>query len=387
MPLPRLKKVVVYIDQFAFSNIMKTLCPDVQGHERAASEPLWKQLFEILSVVCHLQLVACPDSREHHNESLASPFYKLLKRTYESFSGGDSFSDNESVRIRQICRIADCWLKKEPLTFDFRPESISTGRIHNWGDRIYVTGDGVLPGMVDDLRVTRSRSHKTIEKVFAVWQREKRPFKEVLQAEKASFSRGLIRRYREDVRAKQAIPFRIMRGDMPSLDEIMPSQAETTINSLEFTFQHALQKEQVGPEMRDFFNSGAINEALFNVIAASMFASLAMKAASGQRKVPNQGTVNDVNIVSTLLPYCDAMFVDNPCRALLTDIPKAYALRYPCKVFSPNTGAEFIRYLTDIRDSVSAQHLAFVEQVYGPDPLRPPQTIYGVNGGPRDGAI
>ena len=381
MALPKLKKKIIYVDQFAFSNIMKMLCPDVQGHERAASEPFWKELFEILAVVCHLQLVACPDSREHHHESLTSPFYKLLKRTYESFSGGDSFADNETVRIRQIARIARCWLHNERLTFDFDPESISTGRLHDWNRRIYVTVDGVLPGMVDDLRATRRGVHKSLAEVFADWQRDNNSFGEVFKAEKASYGQGLVRLYAEDCRKRAAMPFRIMRGDMPSLDEVMPSQAENIIMNLESIFrqEQQLDNAQAQSKLVEFFRSGLINETPINIIGASMFASLSRKAASGQKKVPNQGTMNDVNIVSALLPYCDAMFMDNPCRALLKDIPRDYALPYPCKVFSPNTGAAFIQYLTEIRDSVSAEHLKLVEQVYGPDPLKPPTSIYGVN--------
>ncbi|MGC1637747.1 MAG: hypothetical protein WA744_20000, partial [Candidatus Acidiferrales bacterium] len=115
--MPSIRKKIVYIDQSAFSNIMKVLSPSEKGHERAASEPFWTELFEILSVVCHLQLVACPDSREHQHESLASPFYKALKRTYEHFSGGTSFEDYESVKIHQVGRIARCWVKGEPVAF------------------------------------------------------------------------------------------------------------------------------------------------------------------------------------------------------------------------------------------------------------------------------
>lgn len=53
--LPEIKKQIVYIDQFAFSNIMKFLSPKVKGHERAVAEPFWKELFEtlVLSVTCN----------------------------------------------------------------------------------------------------------------------------------------------------------------------------------------------------------------------------------------------------------------------------------------------------------------------------------------------
>lgn len=134
--LPAIKKKVVYVDQSAFSNIMKALNPEVRGHERATAEPFWQELFEALGVVCHLQLVACPDYREHQHESLTSPFYKTLKHTYEHFSGGVSFHDAETIRIRQIAILARAWLKNEPPQFDFDAQSISSGRVHKWSGRV-----------------------------------------------------------------------------------------------------------------------------------------------------------------------------------------------------------------------------------------------------------
>lgn len=83
-------------------------------------------------------------------------------------------------------------------------------------------------------------------------------------------------------------------------------------------------------------------------------------------------------MLSSLIPYCDAMFVDNECRALWQDIPRDYKLPYPCVLFSPNKGADFLRYLKEIRDSATVEHLKIVEEIYGPDPLKPPQSIYGV---------
>jgi len=376
--LPEIKKKIVYVDQFAFSNIMKFLSPEVKGHQRVTAEPFWKELFEILGVVCHLQLVACPDSREHQHESLTSPFYKALKHTYEHFSGGVSFHDAETIRIRQIANLAKAWLKDEPINFDFSAESISSGRLHEWSGRIFITVDGVLPGTVDELRARRGKTHLGLQEVFEQWQREKKPFREVFAAEKDAYGRGLIQIYIEERRKRAQMAVMMMRGQMPPLEAVLPSRTENLVTNLQFIFQQEVGKEQGTAKLAEFFKSGAINEAPFNRIGAAMYASLAAKAAAGQKEVPNQGTATDVNIVSTLLPYCDAMFVDNKCRALLQDIPKDYPLSYACKVFSPKTGADFIRYLTEIRDSVTPEHLKLIEEVYGPEPMKPQSGIYGV---------
>jgi hypothetical protein len=376
--LPEIRKKIVYIDQFAFSNIMKFLSPEVKGHERAASEPFWKELFEMLGVVCHLQLVACPDSREHEYESLTSPFYKALKNTYEHFSCGVTFDDAETIRIRQIAVLAKAWLRNESVNFDFEPESICSGRLHDWSGRIFVTVDGVLPGVVDELRTTRSKTHKSLQQIFERWQTEKKSFKEVFAAEKAAYGQSLARTYVDDCRKRDQMVVMMMRGQMPPLNDVLSSRAENLVRNLQFIFEQEVGREHGYAKLAEFFKSGAINEAPFNLIAASMFASLAKKAAAGQKEIPNQGTVTDINNISTLLPYCEPMFVDRGCRALLQDIPRDCSLPYACKVFSPNTCAEFIRYLTEIRDSVTPDHLKLIEEVYGSEPMKPQSGIYGV---------
>ena len=384
--LPEIRKKIVYVDQFAFSNIMKFLSPEVKGHERAAAEPFWKELFEALGVACHLQLIACPDSREHQHESLTSPFYKALKYTYEHFSGGVSFDDAETIRIRQIADLARAWLKNESADFDFEPESISSGRLHEWSGRVFVTVDGVLPGLVDDLRLTRSKTHEGLQEVFEQWQREKKPFKEVFAVEKAAYGQTWAQMYADDCRKRVQMAVMMARGQMPPLNDTLPSPAETLVKSLQFIFQQEVGREQGDAKLGEFFRSDAINEAPINLIGAAMYASLATKAAAGQKEIPNQGTATDIKIVSTLLPYCDAMFVDNKCRALLHDIPRECSLPYDCKVFSLNAGADFIRYLTEIRDSVTPGHLKLIEEVYGPEPMKPQTGIYGVGRDKRGGS-
>jgi hypothetical protein len=238
--------------------------------------------------------------------------------------------------------------------------------------------DGVLPGTVDELRTTRSKTHQGLQEVFEQWQREKKPFKEVFAAEKVAYGRGLVQMYAEDCRKRERMAVMMMRGQMPTLEDVLPSRTENLVTNLQFIFELEVGKEQGRAKLVEFFNSGAINDAPFNLISAAMYASLAAKAAAGQKEIPNQGTATDINIVSTLLPYCDAMFVDNKCRALLEDIPRDCALPYGCNVFSPNTGGDFIRYLTEIRESVAPSHLKLIEEVYGPDPMKPQSGIYGV---------
>jgi len=298
-----------------------------------------------------------------------------MKRTYEHFSGGLSFYAPDDIKRRQIARLTECWLKKVPATFDFDAERVTHGKLHEWGDRIYITVDGVLDGFVDDLRTTRNEVHKGLQEVFEIWQREKKSYKEVFEAEKGAYTQTLVQGYWAQ---QKTINDTLMRGEMPSLNDVLPSQQKIVLMQLQYAFEDAFGKGESPKVMAEFLRTGIMNDAPFNVIGASLFASLSQKAAAGQKRPPNSGTSNDVTMLSTLLPYCDAMFVDNECRALWQDIPRDYKLPYQCALFSQNTGNEFLRYLKDIRDSATPEHLKIVSDIYGPDPLRPPQSIYGV---------
>jgi hypothetical protein len=101
-----------------------------------------------------------------------------------------------------------------------------------------------------------------------------------------------------------------------------------------------------------------------------MFAAMAMRAAQGQKEPPDEGTTTDVETVAHLVPYCDAMFMDNRCRSLLLDVPKDLRPPETPKVFSLNIKAQFLDYLRSIRNGITAEHVAAIREVYGDDHLK-----------------
>jgi hypothetical protein len=376
---------------------MKMLSADAPGHERAKKERLWRDLFESLEVLCRMQLIVCPDSTEHHDESLISPFYEKLKRTYEHFSTGISFTRPSNIGQRQICQAFAAWLKKTKPEFTLDARRVTSGHLHDWRDRIFITTDGIFPGYKEAVQRGRRSVHTGLGELFKRWQLEKKAFGEVFEAEKAGYAEALlsgIKRDREEALKMGAI--------FTNLGHAVPrsvSHYSATLNTpLMLGLQHAAQmqfleqtkvypetieeRERLEDEARsaviEFIHSGAMNETPSNVIAASMYAVLASKAACGQKKPPDEGMATDINVVSALLPYCDAMFVDNICRSLLNDIPRSHALPYSCAVFSSRTSGDFLRYLSDIRKSATQQHTDLLKRVYGPRVTEPPKSIYGV---------
>ena len=80
-----------------------------------------------------------------------------------------------------------------------------------------------------------------------------------------------------------------------------------------------------------------------NHLGALLFAALARRSASGQKRVPNRGTPNDIRFISAYLPYCEAMFVDNEFAQLLSEEPLATAVGdYPTRIFSTRSRNDFL---------------------------------------------
>ena len=107
-----------------------------------------------------------------------------------------------------------------------------------------------------------------------------------------------------------------------------------------------------------------------------LFASMARKAASGQKKPPSRGMFDDTEFISILLPYCDAMFLDKECHTYLNEDPLKLAHNHNTDIFSLNTKDNFMEYLDDIESSASPMHLNEVRNVYGDDWAKPFREMY-----------
>ena len=114
--LPELKEESHYARRFVFSNITKMLSLDGAGHKRAGFGATVAGTVRVLGCSCRMQLSICPDSTEHHDESLMSQLYEELKHTYEHFSTGISFSRSTSIQDMQIVQAFGSWLKMRAET-------------------------------------------------------------------------------------------------------------------------------------------------------------------------------------------------------------------------------------------------------------------------------
>lgn len=375
--LPKLQKKIIYLDQMVISEMMKLLNPKVDPRRKARVKNVWNDVFGKLDRLVKLQLIICPDSSTQLYESLVTPHYQALRRMYEQLSNGISFYDEETVKRFQIIVNFRRWLWDKKAE-DIDIHSILHGDdIDGWQDRLRVSVD--LFGQDQDLpqriRNDRDQTDSYLQEVFKRWQTEKsKTFNDWYEEERSAFGPMILKSYIESIQRFAGA----LRGDVGSRwDHLLPSATVTLVSEIQDELkQKGLLEDQILPKTIEYFNSTSIKEVPYGKISALLFAGMARKAASGKKKPPTRGVVNDVKTIASLSPYCDAMFIDNECRGYLVEEPVKSLLGIRTQFFSQTSLNEFLKYLDEIEANASKSHLQKVNEVYGDDWSKPYVEMY-----------
>jgi len=127
-----------------------------------------------------------------------------------------------------------------------------------------------------------------------------------------------------------------MAGTRPFDPEVfMPSNATATVLGIHRRLRQAgVAEEELWQKIAEFFTSPDLDQVPYLRISCMLFAAFARKQASGQRRPAGGGTLNDVTTIATVLPACDAIYVDNEVAAFLNEEPLRTVLNYGTRVFS-----------------------------------------------------
>lgn len=372
---PHLKKVI-YIDQFAISDMMKAVDAKARAHKRV--DAFWLRLFEALERVCKLQLAVCPSSPIHREESLLSHSFASLERMYEQLSNGVKFQRPDEIEQRQTDTALVAWLDRRQVDYQLDPQRVTYGGLHDWQGPYLVTvamqnADHRVPA----IRQKRARISKSLD----VWFKECRgrvnkTFDHAMSIESDGCRDGLVQAY-DDWVSRQAD---LAIGRIPFTPEnLSPTPAALQVIAiLEVLKRRGMDPGDAKRIVIEFLNSSQFRNTPSNRISTRLFASIAHAAANGQKRPPDDGASNDIRVVSAYMPYCDAMLVDNRVRAMLMSLPKRHVLDYPCRVFSKSNGNEFLAYLQDIERDADPLIMALVRDVYGQEWPKPFLEMYEV---------
>jgi hypothetical protein len=378
-PLPPLSKKVIYLDQMVVSNMTKALHPTAAAGRQI--DPFWRELFERLDVLCKMQLALCPDSETHREESAVWTHPEALRRMYELFSHGVTFYDPATVREAQMMQFLENWLDGHPeRPIEAHRATLIRGAIDSWQERFTISVSGLeAEDWPERLSASRLNAAAALHRLSEQWQHVPNfSFDVVYWHELRAVGQTTIQLHLQAMREAAEV----MAGSRPFEPEaFLPSNATATILGIHHRLrEHGVAEEDLWQKTVEFFTSPHLDQVPYLRISCMLFAAFARKAASGQRRPAGGGTLNDVKTVATVMPACDAIFVDNEVAALLREEPLRSRLDFGTRVFSQRTKDEFIEFLDEIRASASDEHVAAVREVYGDGYLEPFTQLFSMPG-------
>ena len=309
--LPNLNKKIIYLDQFAISEMMKILNPNTKAYHKGNVNKIWLNVFEKIHKLCKMQLIICPDSNFHFDESIVSPFFRSLKRIYELFSYGISFYDSLTIHSKQILEHAECWIENKEYIPNFKISEIVIGDVNSWQDRILVSVDfGNTEFLSEEIRKSREQTHEDFVKLFNYWKEEKdKSFQYFFERESKYYGKFLLESYLFYLQKWQNKE-NLTEQDIKEL--IFPSNNVIIVQQLLTLFEnHGIKKQYLLEKISQYLLTPFFNEIPFIKISSLLLAGLARRAISCQKNPPNKGMANDIFIVATFLPYVDAILIDN----------------------------------------------------------------------------
>jgi len=387
--LPEIKKKIIYLDQFLISNMTKALDKKARSHEKVIAQLFWLEAYKKLDRLKMLNLIVCPDSSFHTDESLLSgdPPYKYLKKVYERLSNGCTFYDHHTILRFQVQEHFENYLNGEfckPLRL--KVENIVHGRLHEWLGRMGISVNlRPYDGQLESVHKERSDLYESMKSVFMRWQQEKqRSFDDWFLEEANAFGKGTIQAHLAFMRRRfefmKTYAEQYMEGKEPEIDlnSVLPPSSSELIQSLLRTLRgQGIQGEDAIKKVIEYLSSKYIADIPSVRISSLLYAGIARKAASGQKEPPNKGTFTDINAIANLLPYCDAIFIDNPMAALLQENPtKLEIAHYSAKVFCLNKKDEFFQYLDSIEGAADLAHMELVHDAYSESWTEPHLSIF-----------
>jgi hypothetical protein len=185
----------------------------------------------------------------------------------------------------------------------------------------------------------------------------------------------MLRGYAERVVAVGSM----MEGLTPFDPEVAlnPSDVQILVTALKRRLdERGMPTEEALSTIGEFLQSDKLRDVPFLRISCGMFAAMAVEASMGQAPRPDQGMITDVNVISTLLPYCDAMFIDNRARRYLEIAREQVPLDHTTLVFSESSRDDLLQWLDELEASVTPAHRELIEHVYGEGWLEPYTDIF-----------
>lgn len=361
-PLPDLDKKVLYLDQFAISEIFKT--KNAKRPPEAHHTEFWAEATRLLDRALMRQQLICPASNIHRDETIVYHDGEALGLAHEMLGGDTSFEDTTTIEHRQIFRYLDAYLNDHNAPqLQFEVDDILHGRRNAWLQDIHITAQMDWTAFVEDTKRARDKAAGDFTPLYDRWANERPSFAKVLNAELAALAPAYLGAYDHFMSMAAAA---MKSGDTKDFIDGALSPVVSLIHEINRAFtKRGVPEENALKETAKFFAWPQLQTLPTNWHSAHLFAAIADRLAKGQKRYPGRGMMNDIKAISVYGPYVDAMFLDNECVSFLEDKAVAKGIRLKARIFCLKRKDEFLHYLQELGDLAPDDVVDASRELYG----------------------
>lgn len=351
IPLQKIKKKIIYLDQNFYSNAYKGKL--VQFTKRANR----------LGDLAHKQQLICPFSDLHDKETY---FFKENKKLWEfikKVSRGKRFDMQNKIKERQLINAYISFLRNESSKSEIILSNAILPDIHEWDEWPM---SGVAWRLTDfigpiPLIYSRIKFSESFFKALPQWRASNSSLKEDYQLEIKESARFLLTTFINLT----------VSGD---IEKILESE---TYRTMQILLELDENTEDIGKKLENlnsFFTSEHFEKIPHINISAGLWAILKREikkkrflTSDDQMNNEKQirGIQNDIEHLSVFVPYCDAVFTEKTMARWLEEWKNHPLGGYTFKVFSAKTWADFDTYLDEIENNITPEVRDELEMIYG----------------------
>ncbi|MHB9119363.1 MAG: hypothetical protein ACYC2R_13980 [Burkholderiales bacterium] len=332
VPLPAVKKKVLYLDQFFFSHAFRV------GDER------FLDAADRIARLTALQLLAVPYSSIHEDEThqwkKRDELFKFIKDT----ARGEEFEPAYDVEQTQLVKAFRVWLEGGPAEYQLHRHDAIKDDLDSWDSYLRIEV-GRYRGDVELIRDLKRQSIEGLVSLFDDWGKLTTSFEDDLAAEYAVAGKSYMDFYLEYMA-------RIAVGDYEAM--LDAPIASTIVETMLTVMPKEVPADQWLLKCTQFLVSDHFKATPYHWINAHMLATLKAMVKDGaynnrERALSRlSGFFYDVKHVATYAPYVDAFVMDQPMAELVSKQTVRVGQRYGVKVLSLNNWNDLFAWLDGI---------------------------------------
>jgi hypothetical protein len=351
IPLPPLRKKVIYLDQSFLSNAFKR------------KDPRYSKIADRIAGLSHRQLLVCPRSHVHEQEchlweaENKKELWSFVKRT----ARGHEFEQAHYIKRVQLHRSFEAFRGQRAITHAIERYDALRREIDDWDNYIYVEVRD-FPTDWNTVRNVKQEAGAGLVDRFDYWRTAASTFDEDRVKEADGRARSLVEMYIDSVTL-------LLSASLT--DYLMAAPVDGDLIRSLMSELRDVDGQKKMEICADYLRSEYFRQSPFVDIECQLYALLRARVRMGQfankfeAKRRISGLFYDVDALSLYGPYCDAVFVDREMERWLSDSRLSVLNRYGFRVFSAANFETFDSYLNEIELGYASDIRDAVEMVEG----------------------